>query len=73
MRNIIIDLQDSNTWKIQLRTAISFIPSKDVNEERAMHSRIDNIEFTFCNAANEVIDITSFKVSRKFRNNNERK
>ena len=73
MRNIIIDLQNSNTWKIQLRTAISFIPSKDVNEKRVMHSRIDNIEFTFCNAANEVIDVTSFKVSRKFRNNNERK
>ena len=68
-----IDLQNSNTWKIQLRTAISFIPSKDVNEKRVIHSRIDNIEFTFCNAANEVIDVTSFKVSRKFRNNNERK
>ena len=73
MRNIVIDLQNSDTWKIQLRIAISFIPSKDVNEERVMHSRIDNIEFIFCNAANEVTDVTSFKVPRKFRNINERK
>ena len=34
LRNIIIDFQNSNTWKIQLTIAINFIFSKDVEEER---------------------------------------
>ena len=28
MRNIIIDLQNSDTWKIQLLSAINFVSSK---------------------------------------------
>ena len=38
LRDIIIDLQNSDTWKIHLTIAISFIPSKDVDEERLMHA-----------------------------------
>ena len=38
IRDIIIDLQNSDTWKIQLTIAITFISSKDVKEERVMHS-----------------------------------
>ena len=45
MRDTIIDLQKSNTWKIQLTIAINFISSKDVDEERAIHSNSNNIEF----------------------------
>ena len=56
MRNIIIDLQNSDTWEIQLTIAINFITSKDVDEERIMHSRSNNIEFTSRNDANEIID-----------------
>ena len=37
-RNIIIDIQSSDTWKIQLIIAINFIFSKDVEKERVMHS-----------------------------------
>ena len=56
MRKITIDLQSSGTWKIQLTIAINYISSKDAEEERVMHSRGDNIKFTFYNDANEVVD-----------------
>ena len=56
MRNRIIDLQNSDTWKIQLTIAINFTSSKDVDEEHVMYSKGDNIEFTSCDDANEIID-----------------
>ena len=56
MRNIVIDLQNSDSWKIQLTIAINFISSKDAEEERAMHSRSGNIKFQPCDNANEVVD-----------------
>ena len=51
LRNIIIDLQNSDTWKIQLIIATNFISSKDAEEERIMQSRSDNIKFTSYNDA----------------------
>ena len=47
LRNIIINLQNSDTWKILLTTAIKFISSKDTEEERVMHLSSNNIKFTF--------------------------
>ena len=44
LRNIIIDLQESDTCKIQLTIAIKFIFSKDVEEECIMHSKSSNTE-----------------------------
>ena len=44
VRNIITDLQNSDTWKIQLKIVINFISSKDSEEERIMHSRSDNMQ-----------------------------
>ena len=45
LRDIINDLKQSDTWKIQLTITINFISSKDDNdEERVMHSKSDNIE-----------------------------
>ena len=41
-RNIIIDLQNLDMWKIQLTTAVNFISSKDAEEERVMHSRMQH-------------------------------
>ena len=38
LRDIIIDLQSSDTWKIQLTIAINFISSKDAEKEYVMHS-----------------------------------
>ena len=43
LRDIIIDLQSSDTWKIQLTIAINFISSKNTEEECVMNSTRDNI------------------------------
>ena len=55
MRNIITDLQNSDTWKTQLTIAINFIFSKDAEEVHVIHSRRNNIQFTSYNDANEVV------------------
>ena len=56
MRVIIIDLEECDTWTFQLIIAISFISPKDVDKEGVMNSKSDNIKFTLCNNANEVVD-----------------
>ena len=56
MRDIIINFQKSDTWKIQLTVAINFIPSNDVDKELVMHSKTDNIKFTLYDHANEVVN-----------------
>ena len=42
-------------WKIQLTIANNFICSIDKHEERAVHSKIDNIEIIINDEADEVI------------------
>ena len=54
MRDIILNLQKSDAWKIQLTIAVNFISSRDANEEYVMHSKIDDIEFLSNDNANEV-------------------
>ena len=71
MRNIIIDLQNFDTWKIQLTVAINFISFTDVDEKRVMHSRSDNIKFTSYNDANEVIDKLFESLRSKYQRNLE--
>ena len=44
LKDMIIDLQISDTWKIQLTIAINFISSKDVDEQCVIHSKSENIE-----------------------------
>ena len=56
MRNIIIDLRNSDTWKIQLTMAINYIYLKDAKEERVLHSKSENLKFTSYNDVNEVVD-----------------
>ena len=56
MRNIIIDLQNSDAWKIQLTIAIDIISSKDAEEERVMDSMSNKIKFTSYDDTNEVVD-----------------
>ena len=43
LKDMIITLEKTDIWKIQLTIAISFISSKDVEEERVMHSKSNNI------------------------------
>ena len=56
LRDIITNLQKSETWKIQLTIAINFNSSKDVDEKRVMHSKSDNIEFMLHDNVNEVFN-----------------
>ena len=55
LEHIIIDLKNSDTWKIKLTIAINFISTKDVDEERVMHSKSDNMEIMINDKADEVI------------------
>ena len=56
MRDIIINLQKSGTWKVQLTIAINFISSKDADEEQVMHLKSNNIEFMTYGNANNIDD-----------------
>ena len=56
LRGIKTDLQNCDTWKIQLTIAINFVSSKNAEKERLMHSKSNNIKFTSCNDANKVVD-----------------
>ena len=56
MRDIIINLQKSGTWKVQLTIAINFISSKDADEEQVMHLESNNIELMTYGNANNIVD-----------------
>ena len=53
--NMIINLQNFDTWKIQLTIAINFISSKDSDEERIMHLNSNSIKFTSYSDTNYII------------------
>ena len=62
LRNIIIDLQSSDTWKIQLTFAINFISSKDTAKECVMHSTNGNIKYAPYNkVVNELFELLCSK------------
>ena len=56
MRDLIINLQNSDTWKIQLTIAINFISSKDAKEECVMHSKGKIMKLTSYNDVNKIVD-----------------
>ena len=56
LRDLIINLQKSDTWKIQSWNAITFVSSKDPDEERVMHSKSDIIEIMSCDNAKKVVN-----------------
>ena len=56
MKDIINNLQRSDTWKIQLTVAIKFMSSKDNNDERVIHSKSDNKDIMSHNKADEVTE-----------------
>ena len=71
LRGIIIDLQNSDTWKIQLTIAINFISSKDAEEECVMHSRSENMKFRSYNDANNTVDELFDSPRLRFQDNLE--
>ena len=71
MRNIIINLQNFETWKIRLTIAVNFISSKNAEEERVIHSRSDNIKFISYNDTNEVVDELFESIRLRYQGNLE--
>ena len=85
LRDIINDLKQSETWKIQLTVTIYFISSKDDNddddddddeddeddddEERVMHSKSDNIKIMISYEADEVIKKLFDPLKNRYQNN----
>ena len=56
IKYIINNLKKSDTWKIQLTTAINFMSSKVTKEELAMYWTSDNIEIIINDKPDEVIE-----------------
>ena len=56
MRDKIVSFPKSNIWKIWLAIAVSFISSKDVDEEHVMHLKGDNIWFMPYDNVNKVVN-----------------
>ena len=69
--NIIINLQISDSWKIQLTIAINFISSKDTEEESAMYWNIGNIKLTSYSEVNEVVNELFKTLRSKYQENLE--
>ena len=71
MKNIIIDLQNFDTWTIQLTIAVNFISSIGTGKERVMHSKSDNMKCRPYNDANEVDDKLIDSTRSRYQNNLE--
>ena len=56
MKDIINNLKKSDTQKTQLTIRISFISSKNTEEQCLMHSKNDNIEIMIYDKVYEVIE-----------------
>ena len=66
LRNIIIGLHNSGTWKIQLKIAINFS-----EEEPVMHSSSNNIKLTPYSDANDVIEKLLKSLHSQYQDNLE--
>ena len=60
LKDIIIDLQEFETRKVQLTIAITIISSKDAYEQRVMHSKGNNKKTMIYDNANDIAS-TLFK------------
>ena len=56
LRDIIINLQESDPCKIQLTIVINFISSKDAEKKRVIHSKSNNIKLTSYNDSTGVVN-----------------
>ena len=53
LKNIINDIKNPDSWKIQLTITINFIsPTDDNDEERVKHSKPENIEIMISDVQN---------------------
>ena len=56
LSDMINDHKTRREWKIQLTMSINFISSKDSDETRNLHTKINNIEIMMGNETDEIID-----------------
>ena len=71
LRDIIINLQSSDTWKIQLTSAFNFTSSNVTEEERVIYSTSDSIKFRTYNNINEVVNELFESLRSKYQDNLE--
>ena len=71
LKDMINNLKKSNKWKIQLTIANNIISSIDNDEERAMHSKSDNIEIIINDEADEVTKETFGSLKNRYQSNLE--
>ena len=55
LKDIITNLKNADTWKLQLKIANNFISSINNGEEHVMHPKSDNIEILIDGEAGEII------------------
>ena len=60
LKEILNNLIKSDTWKIQLTIEITFISSKDTDEECIVYSKCDNVRI--------MIKVKQIKLSKNFLN-----
>ena len=53
---IINDYKTQREWKIHLKMAMNFLPSKDSEETRTIYSKSDNIEVAIGSETEEIIE-----------------
>ena len=74
LKNILIKLvisRKSDTWKIQLTTAINFISSVESDQQRVIHSKSDDIEIMINDGTDEVIKELFDSLKNRCQNNLE--
>ena len=71
VKDIINNLKKYDTWKTQLTITNNFISSKGNDEERAMHSKSDNIEIMMNYKADEIIRELFDSLKIRYQNNLE--
>ena len=71
LTNIIIDLQNSDTWKNLLTILINFISLKNAKEVHLMHSRNNNKKFTSYSVSNEGVEELFESLRSKYQENLE--
>ena len=63
------NLNNPDTWKVQLIIANNFVSSIVNNEEHVMHSKCDNIEILINDEADEVIKELFDLIQNGYQNN----
>ena len=71
LKDIINDLKISDTWKIELTIASSFISSIDNDEEHMIHSKSDNIEIMINDEVDEIIKELFHSLKNRYQKNLE--